>query len=238
MHICISDRWKITKGRFHWRLMTRYSVRNHNSRFSLPWKHRRIRETQRVGIERYQIATSWPILLEVASRRFNIFGVNRGNGNRLPYLPLSFYRVPFARQLCFPCYTFLQRKDRFFGKNPPTLFTLFARGQLYACTTMMRRICAFKEKSKWTAMCYKISPATGSLFFGWLKSLSGKGDSCAEETFFFRTFRERTMTTRGLHEQITIMRVIYSNVEFGAIHDGISASKWAKLVNSTRERFY
>lgn len=74
------------------------------------------------------------------------------------------------------------------------------------------------------------------LIFGWLKSLSGKGKSCAEETFFFRTFRERTTTTRDL--QVTIMRVIYPIVEFGAILDGISASKWAKLANSARERFY
>lgn len=236
MHICASNRRKITKDRFHWRLMTRNSVRNRDCRFSLPWKHRRIRETQRVGIERYQIATSWPILLEVASRRSSLFGVNRGNGNRLPYLPLSCHLVPFARQLCFPRYTFLQRKDRLFGKNPPALFTLFARGQLYARTTMMPRVCAFEEKSKWTAMCYKISPATCSLFFGWLKSLSGKGKSCAEETFFFRTFRERTMTTRDL--QVTIMRVICPIVEFDAILDGISASKWAKLANSARERFY
>lgn len=221
MHIWASNRWKITKDRFHWRLMTRKSVRNRDSRFSLPWKHRRIRETQRVGIERYQIATSWPILLEVSSRRSNLFGVNRGNGNRLPYLPLSCYRVLFARRLCLPCYTFLQRKDRPFGENPPTLFTLFARGQLYACMTMMSRVCAFEEKSKWTAMCYKISPATCSLFFGWLKSLSGKRESCAEETFFFRTFRERTITTRGLHDQVTITRVVYSIVEFGAILDGI-----------------
>ena len=221
MHIWASNRWKITKDRFHWRLMTRKSVRNRDSRFSLPWKHRRIRETQRVGIERYQIATSWPILLEVSSRRSNLFGVNRGNGNRLPYLPLSCYRVLFARRLCLPCYTFLQRKDRPFGENPPTLFTLFARGQLYACTTMMSRVCAFEEKSKWTAIRYKISPATCSLFFDWLKSLSSKRESCAEETFFFRTFRERTITTRGLHDQVTITRVVYSIVEFGAILDGI-----------------
>lgn len=221
MHIWASNRWKITKDRFHWRLMTRKSVRNRDSRFSLPWKHRRIRETQRVGIERYQIATSWPILLEVSSRRSNLFGVNRGNGNRLPYLPLSCYRVLFARRLCLPCYTFLQRKDRLFGENPPTLFTLFARGQLYACTTMMSRVCAFEEKSKWTAIRYKISPATCSLFFDWLKSLSSKRESCAEETFFFRTFRERTITTRGLHDQVTITRVVYSIVEFGAILDGI-----------------
>lgn len=221
MHIWASNRWKITKDRFHWRLMTRKSVRNRDSRFSLPWKHRRIRETQRVGIERYQIATSWPILLEVSSRRSNLFGVNRGNGNRLPYLPLSCYRVLFARRLCLPCYTFLQRKDRPFGENPPTLFTLFARGQLYACTTMMSRVCAFEEKSKWTAIRYKISPATCSLFFGWLKSLSSKRESCAEETLFFRTFRERTITTRGLHDQVTITRVVYSIVEFGAILDGI-----------------
>lgn len=70
-------------------------------------------------------------------------------------------------------------------------------------------------------MCYKISLATCSLFFGWLKSLSGKRESCAEETFFFRTFRERTITTRGLHDQVTITRVVYSIVEFGAILDGI-----------------
>lgn len=192
MHVCASNRRKITKDRFHWRLMTRNSVRNRDCRFSLPWKHRRIRETQRVGIERYQIATSWPILVEVASRRSNLFGVNRGNGNRLPYLPLSCHRVPFARQLCFPRYTFLQRKDRLFGKNPPALFTLFARGQLYARTTMMPRVCAFEEKSKWTAMCYKISPATCSLFLAGLKVYQAKEKVAQRKHSFFALFeRER-----------------------------------------------
>lgn len=144
MHVCASNRRKITKDRFHWRLMTRNSVRNRDCRFSLPWKHRRIRETQRVGIERYQIATSWPILLEVASRRSNLFGVNRGNGNRLPYLPLSCHRVPFARQLCFPVIPFCSGKIVFSVK----IHLLFLPYSQEVSYTRVRRWCRESVLSK------------------------------------------------------------------------------------------